>query len=212
MTSVISLFGGDVRLGGSITSNLALLANYTPDKELKDLECVTLFRQHLHAVDLTARPRQTLRSNPTWPTIRLLPLDRLLLAIKVRKDPESGIVTHKPGSLDYWKVRLQANKDRTRSWIGPEHERMLHIQLVVAASYAFHAAHQESMKSDHVEPSVTLRYFNYAQASEIISSPYMKYLKWKQGSDRPTPSRMILITNIEGQNSTEFWPFNLQIA
>jgi hypothetical protein len=207
-----AILGGDEPLGGCIFSNLGLLANFYSAHELGDLECVTQFRNHLRALDLNARPGLPLHGNPRWPCIRLIPLDRLLLAMKVVKDPETGRIAHQPGTRDFARLHTRINKDRSYTWTGTELQMKVHRQRIAAANYAFCATHQESTGISSHTLQIRLRYFSYLAAMKTLNAGSLCSTLYQRGEERPSTESMTLIVCAETESSNIFSPFNLFIA
>lgn len=192
-------------------SAISLLQNYYQEDQIPHLECVAHHLAHLQNLDLDQLSGKPIRSTPRWPSIRLMPLDRLYRSMKCIKDPATGAITWRPGSLEYYRARTTTDEDGTIRWTASEDERRLHLQTIKLANYSVLVLEQECRGISSPSLCLCLRYFSYKKAISIVEGSSLRHQFYERGQNRPDADHMILILRGETESSYLYSPFNLYV-
>jgi hypothetical protein len=208
----LQMFLEDYITGGeemSCDSALFLLQNYYQDEEIGQLECVALHQAHFKHLDLDQLSGKPIRSNPSWPCIRLVPLDHLYRAMKCIKDPATGTIIWRPGSPEFYRARTTEDEDGTIRWTGSEKDGNVHSQMTKSANYIVLLLEQECRGISSPLVCHCLRYFSYRQALSIVDGSSLRHRFFERGKERPDADHLILILRGETESDFFYAPFNL---
>ena len=187
-----------------VDSNLSLIQEFYEPDELDHLESVQLHRIHLENIDLTRRIEPPEGACKRFPSIRLLPLNHLLKAIKSTRDPQNGEIWP-PGSREFGKRLSKTEKRINRT----EESIALHFERICALNHCFLAIQQESVGIADEKLLIKLRYLPPALALKAMEIDPFQNRTWSKGLERPTPECTTLVMRGEAADSYHFALFNL---
>jgi len=187
-----------------VDSNLSLIQEFYEPDELDHLESVQLHRAHLKNFDLTQRIEPPEGACKRFPSIRLLPLNQLLRAIKSTRDPQNG-ETWPPGSREFGKKLSKTEKLINRA----DEAISLHFERIYALNHCLLAIQQEDVGIADEKLLIKLRYFPAALALKAMEIDPFQNRTWSKGLERPTPECTTLVIRGEAADSYHFALFNL---